>query len=158
MDIEKEVKKTFRIMVIWSVAAVAAIPLMILSLILLTGWVKWVLAAPLIAVLVASFYGLPIGWTMSYAGKLQKARIVSAVKSGVLKIKDIAAMTGEKEKFLVPNIQELIGKRYLVGYKFNDNKTELEFIEVIARKQRKCPNCGGILDDDGVCRYCNARI
>jgi hypothetical protein len=157
MDIKKEVYKTLRIMVVWSVVAVLSIPTLILVLVLLTGWLKWVIAIPCILILVISFYGLPIGWSMGYPSKLESVRVINAINSGVLSISDISAMTGQKEKMLIPKIQSLIGGKYLMGYKFNNDKTALEKIE-ITRKSRKCPNCGGLINDEGVCEYCKARI
>jgi hypothetical protein len=158
MDIEKKLKTTLRIMIIWSVLAVISIPAMILALTMLSGLARWLLAAPCIAVLVVSFYGLPIGWTMSYAGTLEKARVVNAINSGVLSVTDICAMTGHKPKALLPIIQSLLGKKYLTGYKFNAEKTALEQIEIINKRVKKCPNCGGVITrEDGICEYCSLR-
>jgi hypothetical protein len=159
-NLQKETARSLKFMTVWSVAAVVSIPCCII------GWVNssnvWFLIMAILgtAVLGVSFYGLPIGWTISYANKKSNLTIYNMiVDDNLTSVKDIAANANSKPKMVIQNIYWLIRNGYLRNYKLNDERTELVIMEKPKVIKNKCPYCGGQIDiKTNICEYCNTKF
>jgi hypothetical protein len=156
-DLDQKIKKRLIILVIFSVLFVAAIPMIPVGF--SNGW--YLIAIPSIVIVAAGFYGLPFGWSFLVSLKRSRSLALAIAKDGITKVSDLAAQFGVKEKTIVLNISELFQKRYLSGYKFNKDKTELVRVEPPKEPEKKvytavCGACGAPLptDAEGVCKYC----
>jgi hypothetical protein len=157
-DLEKKIKKRFIALLISSALFVAAIPMIVVGFV--NGWLF--VAIPSIVVAVAGFYGLPIGWASLSNLILSKNFVRAITDDGITKIVDLAANFGKKQNTVKKEISEILRKRYLTGYKFNEDGTELEKIQKTEPEKKVradiCVFCGAGLPSDGggVCQYCGA--
>jgi ribosomal protein L40E len=157
-NLEKKIKKIFITLLVFSVLFVAAIPMIPVGFV--KGWLF--IAIPSIVIVVAGFYGMPLGW-IAWASLRKSRNLVRAITvDGITKVADLAANFGEKPKMLKKEISELLKKGYLAGYKFGEDGTELEKVEKQAAKKVRaavCDFCGAALppDAEGVCQYCGAK-
>ncbi|MDR3262929.1 MAG: hypothetical protein LBT30_01295 [Clostridiales bacterium] len=125
------------------------------------------LLVPSIIVVVAGFYGLPIGWSQFSVLNFSKNVAAAIATDGITTIKDLANTFGRKEKDIQKTVTDILSKRYITGYLFNDDKTELiktgkkpeapEEKPDTPTKISRCVSCGAPLspDSNGVCPYCH---
>jgi hypothetical protein len=156
-NLEKKIKKSFIILLVFSILFVAAIPMIPVGF--AKGWLF--VAIPSIVIVAAGFYGQPLGWIAWANLRKSKNLIRAIVGDGITKVADLAANFGEKPGAVKKEISELLKKGYLAGYKFSGDGTELEKVEKSEKKVRAavCEFCGAALpsDGEGVCQYCGAR-
>ena len=155
-DIQKKHKNTLLLMILLSVLSVVSIPGIVLGFYFHILYI----AIPSIVFVVIGFYGLPMGW-VAYGSLRERNGLFQAItQDGITTISDLANTFGKKVKYIENKVAELMKKRYLVNYKFNDDKTEI--VEVEKKQPIKkylCPYCGAKLaKDDLKCPYCGGHI
>ena len=111
---------------------------------------------------VVGFYGSPMAW-VNYGHLVSSKSILYAiVDDNLTSASDIANNLGLNTEEIISKINYLIQKRYLTGYKLEENgkitKLEKQKQETKEIKSKKCPNCGANLtetkDHKYQCKYC----
>jgi hypothetical protein len=156
-DIDKKIKSLLIFMIIISVLAVVGIPCIPIGF---ANNMLW-LGIPGIVFAVAGFYGAPIGWTQ-WGALVQKRNVARAIElDGLTEIADLARNFGKSPKVMKAEVLTVINKRYITGYKLNEDGTALV---PIVKKEKSAPKkintvcdfCGAQheANEDGYCTYC----
>jgi len=155
-DIQKRVKTQLILMIVFSILAVAAIPGIVLGAINSIYWIM----IPSIVLVAGGFYGIPIGWVVFGMANESKNVFLAITQDGIINVNELGRNFDKSVKNIQSKITSLINKRFLVGYKFNEGKTELLLIE--KKKETKkivCPYCGArMAKDETTCKYCGGHI
>lgn len=156
-DIKKSCTRKLIFSIILSVFFVIGIPLIIY------GAMKAKLLMVLgIIMVVFGFYGAPMAW-ISFGNLVSLKSVLFAITEDHLSsVSEIAGNLGLNENDVKAKINTLLTKRFLTGYKLEENgkvtplqKPKEENKEL---KLKKCPNCGANLtetkDHKYKCKYC----
>ncbi len=113
-----------------------------------------------IALVAAGFYVMPILWVKYGERRQHRTILYMVLHDHIYTVQDLATQMGWEDEKMRQTVKSLIASRYLVGYLFNDDVLELNTNKQQTRsaKTRKCPNCGGPMEFDGVkfvCDYCD---
>jgi|GEM_PF-4936749 len=161
---EKKCRRVRTIMILWSIWPFVAIPCMITCFV--TGF--WYLGIPFALTLMASFYGITLGWALWYTSVRYKRNIIRAITNGARNINEIAMMTYRRAKTVANDIQKLIMNGHIVGFRLDPVKMML--VETTAKPKKdpepevaprrtRCENCGAPLRyGDKTCAHCNTMV
>ena len=140
--------------VVFSVLAVAGVPLIVLSdgntLMLVLG----------IVFLVCGFYGLPFAW-MAYGNKRTRLRILQAINNeNLYTVTELSQQLGLDKLVVLDHIRVLINRNYLNDYLLKDNEVLVLNENVKLEKSLHsivCPSCGAktpVVGQQALCPYC----
>lgn len=163
----KTIKKKCVSLLITSITLTAAVPVGVIMLITGASQGKPLIMWIGIMLAVVGFYGTPMAW-IGYGGSKKHESLCLAVeKDGLRKLSDISSMINETEDYCRALVKTATAKRYLVGYKLNDDETELIPFERPNKQNGgkkvavKCESCGAtsvVGADDMRCPYCGGIV
>ena len=156
--LKHKAQKALKTWTILSIAAVAAIPLLVLSLTkVIPG--GWLIAAPCCAFLLFAFYGLPLGW-VSVATTIYLRNIWCAiVEDGITDVDELAASFGRRPRTMKLAVRTLLSRGYLRGFKLHTEGTSLARTQIEKPQKGRCEYCGSPLPPDSRrCEYCGGTV
>jgi len=166
VDLDKKIKNGLIMWTIVSVATVVFIPVIPIAAVNAIWW----LMAIAIAVVLFGVYGLPIGWTFTGL-RIGHRKIVWAIRDDeILDIKELAHIFRRREKAMRKEIATVLSKRYIVGYRFNADRTKLvkpkKAVGVVpksdpqlASQRGRCEFCGApLVPGARYCKHCECAV
>lgn len=116
-----------------------------------------------IALMVAGFYGCPIGW-VSYGNVRTLYRVVSAiVEEHLYSVREVASQLSLSEKEVRDRLDKCFQKRLLVGFKREGDTLVLNENAALEAREKvaQCPSCGAKFTYTGHnprCPYCDTPV
>ena len=163
-SLNKRIKKIGIILSVYSVLFIIAIPGVVLSA--LNG--IWALLGVCVLLVFSGIYVLTIGWSFWAKMIINRNIAVAIVEDGITNIKTLATAFGKWERIMRRDVAQIMRKRYITGYVFNEKRTELVRTERSKREEaqkaeslqrKKCESCGAALIIGAkACCHCGVMI